>query len=149
MWLYSESHALDIKIRIKIFVVAVGTWKSKNKINRNNFRVGNPDREIQPERIRAVNYAFIFLEFVVFKKRYFVCWGEGILFSFKIYFPALKNSIISLVRLMSDSEAGMFSRSNHSAKASSSRSSVMLSSPSTSAKKPIKSVSENDHGWLL
>lgn len=73
---------------------------------------------------------------------------SNFLLTFTIFyiFPCLNAIIISFVRLRSSASTGICSLSNHSAIASSSVSSVIPSSPSSSQKNPISSVSVKDHG---
>lgn len=60
-----------------------------------------------------------------------------------------KNPIISLVRLIPSSAAGIFPLSCHSAKESSFGSSDILASPLRLTKKPYKMLLSIPHGWLL
>lgn len=60
-----------------------------------------------------------------------------------------KNPIISLVRLIPSSAAGIFPLSCHSAKESSFGSSDILAFPLRLTKKPYKMLLSIPHGWLL
>lgn len=96
-------------------------------------RVNDMSTLLPVDLCNYTNYSTVFLQ------------NQGILRIFYI-FPYLNAIIISFVRLRSSASTGICSLSNHSAMASSSVSSVIPSSPSSSQKNPISSVSVKDHG---